>query len=216
MDFQALKKIVRQGEGTELEFKLKASHPEKIVREAVAFANSQGGILLIGVGDDKEIKGVKFPLEDEYVLEKAFAEYCVPKLRYQLFKIPIEKEREVLVFYIPKSDKIHYHLENPKHKRGKAYIRVDDKSLQASHEMLEILRGKLKKRSVKFHYGEKEKILMQYLAIHRSITVEQFSKTANIPRVMASKTLILLVLAQVLKIKPNEGEDSYEFEEIDE
>jgi predicted HTH transcriptional regulator len=49
--------LVRKGEGATLEFKLKSNHPEKIVREVVAFANSQGGLLLIGVGDDKSIPG---------------------------------------------------------------------------------------------------------------------------------------------------------------
>ncbi|MCU0446132.1 MAG: ATP-binding protein [Microscillaceae bacterium] len=213
MDFLTLKKLVRQGEGSRLEFKLKAKYPEKIVREAVAFANSEGGILLIGVDDDKTIKGVKFPLEEEYVLEKAFAEYCIPHFKYQLVKIPTEGEREVLMFHIPKSDRIHYVLDNPKHKRGKAYVRVDDKSVQASYEMLEILRGNLKKRNVKFNYGDKERVLMQYLAINHKITVSQFSKTANIPRNLASQTLILLVLAKVLQIKPSEVEDSFEFVE---
>jgi predicted HTH transcriptional regulator len=211
MDFLTLKKLVRQGEGFNLEFKLKAKYPEKIVREAVAFANTEGGILLIGVDDDKTIKGLKFPLEDEYVLEKAFAEYCVPPFDYYLSKIPTEGEREVLMFRIPKSDKIHYVLDNPKQRRGKAYVRVADKSVQASYEMLEILRGNLKKRNIKFSYGDKEQVLMQYLAIHQKITVNQFSKTANIPRNLASQTLILLVLAKVLQIKPNEVEDSFEF-----
>jgi predicted HTH transcriptional regulator len=54
-DYKALKALVRQGEGMHLEFKLKAAHPEKIVREIVAFANAQGGLLLVGVGDDKSI-----------------------------------------------------------------------------------------------------------------------------------------------------------------
>jgi predicted HTH transcriptional regulator len=44
MDLKELKTLVKRGEGANLEFKLKASHPEKIVREVVAFANTDGGI----------------------------------------------------------------------------------------------------------------------------------------------------------------------------
>jgi predicted HTH transcriptional regulator len=210
MDFNELKRLVRQGEGKNVEFKLKASHPEKLVREMIAFANSEGGWLFIGVDDFKNIKGSKFPLEDEYVLTKAIVEYASPTLKYKLYKIPIEADREVLAFFIPKSTKIHYFCENPKLPKGKAYIRVDDKSLKASTEMWEILRGQEQNKLIKFRYGDKERILLQYLETYRSITVEQYAKTANIPRKIASRTLVLLVLAKVLQIKPHEAGDSFE------
>ncbi len=72
-DLKSLKALVRQGEGMHLEFKLKATHPEKIVREIVAFANAEGGLLLVGVGDDRSVPGVKFADEDEYILTRAIA-----------------------------------------------------------------------------------------------------------------------------------------------
>ncbi|MFM8913049.1 MAG: helix-turn-helix domain-containing protein, partial [Flammeovirgaceae bacterium] len=56
-----LKKLVFEGEGLQLEFKRKASYPEKIVRDLIAFANTEGGTLLVGVDDDKTIPGVKYP-----------------------------------------------------------------------------------------------------------------------------------------------------------
>ncbi|MEQ8573732.1 MAG: ATP-binding protein, partial [Fulvivirga sp.] len=51
MTFQELKRLVSQGESETLEFKRKVAHPEKIVKEIVAFANTKGGKLLIGVSD---------------------------------------------------------------------------------------------------------------------------------------------------------------------
>jgi predicted HTH transcriptional regulator len=71
VDLRVLKELVRQGENKYVEFKLKTNHPEKIVREMVAFANTDGGKLIVGIGDDKSIKGLKFPDEDEYILQKA-------------------------------------------------------------------------------------------------------------------------------------------------
>lgn len=209
MDYQLLKKVVRQGEGLKLEFKLKATNPERIVREAVAFANSEGGYLLVGVSDDKLIKGLKFAEEDEYVLNDAFEKYSSPLIKYQVYKIPVDAQRDVLAFHIPKSDRVHYLVENLKTKKGKAYIRVEDKSLKASYEMREILRAKKNNRNVRFRYGEKERTLMRYLEKHKVITVEEFSKTANISRKIASKTLILLVIAKVLLIKPQEMKDAF-------
>ncbi|MCK5704374.1 MAG: ATP-binding protein, partial [Cyclobacteriaceae bacterium] len=71
MKLPELEYLVRNGEGQLLEFKLKASFPEKIVKEMVAFANSNGGQLLIGVDDDGRISGLKFAEEDKFVIEKA-------------------------------------------------------------------------------------------------------------------------------------------------
>ncbi len=214
MDFQALRKLVKQGENQHLEFKLKATHPEKISKELVAFANADGGILLLGVDDDRLIKGLKYPLEDEFVLEKAFSQYITPQVPYTMQKIQIEGDREVLVFFVPKSTQIHYLLQEPTHKWGKPYIRVMDKCVRASYEMHKIMQGRLKNIDTSFEYGEKENILLQYLKKNTKITRQEYIAFAKIPPFVASKTLITLVLANVLLILPNEIEDEFIFNEV--
>ncbi len=210
MDLKELKALVKKGEGTALEFKLKASHPEKIVREVVAFANSQGGLLLIGVGDDKAIPGLKFADEDEYILTRAIEKYCKPAISYHLQRLTVYAEREVLIFTIPSSEqKPHYVIHDFENNLGKVYVRVKDRSVQASKEMREVLKGTRKGRNIRFTYGDKERALMRYLAANQSITVDEFSRAAHIPRAIASRTLVLLVLANVLKILPNEVQDYF-------
>ena len=61
-------RLIRQGEGQFVEFKKKANHPEKIIKEVVAFANAGGGNLFIGVDDHGTISGLKFPEDEEYIL----------------------------------------------------------------------------------------------------------------------------------------------------
>lgn len=208
MELRLLKELVRKGEGDHVEFKLKSNHPEKIVRELVAFANSGGGKLFVGVGDDKSIKGVKDSFEDEYLLVKAIDTYCFPKLDYRLEKIPVDMDREVLVLTIPRSlDKPHYVVDQTGVR--KAYVRVADKSIQASREMREIMRRGRFKRDVSFQYGEKEQKLMKLLDEKQSVTVELFAAAAGIPRKMASNTLVMLVLANVLEVHPNEMLDRF-------
>lgn len=208
MKLKDLKSLVRQGESIQLEFKLKANHPEKIVREIVAFANTQGGILLIGVGDDKSIPGLKFADEEEYMLVRAIERNCFPPILYEIERISITDEREVLIFSIPMSlEKPHYvkldNEDNPK-----AYVRVADRSVQASKEMKQILRRE-NEEGIQFRFGDKEKVLLTYLAENKKITLPEFAKIANIPLWLASRTLVLLVLANVLKIQPNELTDYY-------
>lgn len=217
MDLQTLKRLVRQGEHAHLEFKLKATHPDKITKEAVAFANADGGIILLGVDDDKNIKGVKFPEEDEFILSKAFIEYASPAIHYELEKIVLENDREVLIFHIPKSENIHYLLENPSQKKnGKAYIRVNDKCVKASKEVYQIMKGRKKERNIRFYFKENEKALMKFLDENKKITLQKFTELVKIEQNIASKTLILLTLAGVLEVIPDEVEDIFILKAIEE
>jgi len=49
-------------EGKTLEFKQDISSPKPILKSLVAFANTAGGRLVIGIADDKQLVGVEKPL----------------------------------------------------------------------------------------------------------------------------------------------------------
>lgn len=230
MDYKALKELVRQGEGKHVEFKLKSNHPEKIVREIVAFANTNGGHLLIGIGDDRSIQGLKYIDEDEYLLVRAIEKYCSPGIDYQIHRIPVGEERDVLAFRVlPSRHRPHYVLQEIDPARSnttyhprqtllskstpifikKTYIRVADKSVQASWVVREILRLKDEDDNKPFRYGDNEHKLMQHLDQNPIVTVETFATAAGISRTSASKTLIKLVLANILQIQPDEMVDRF-------
>ncbi len=210
IDLRELKELVRHGENKYVEFKLKTTHPEKIVREMVAFANTDGGKLIVGVADDKSLKGLKFPDEDEFILQRAIEKYIYPAIDYRLESLSVEGEREILIYNILKSPfKPHYVDLDGIAENRRAYVRVADRSVQASREMREILKGERKGLNIRFQYGEKEKILMKYLADNQQITVETYATIANISRKIASRTLVVLVLANVLKVQPHEVQDFF-------
>jgi len=199
--------LASKGEGLRIEFKKKATFPEKIVRELIAFANTSGGDLLIGVDDDGTVSGQRYIEEEIFVMEKAIKEFIFPPLDYQLFSIKLNEIKGVAVFKVPVSTlRPHYLKEKDK---KQAYIRVADRSVQASKEVWEILRRGKTPKDMVFTYGRKEEILMKALAESERITLKEFSKLANLPRFLASKTLVRLVLANVLLIHPQESEDFF-------
>jgi predicted HTH transcriptional regulator len=204
---QNLRKLVAQGEGQNLEFKRKASHPEKIVREMIAFANSSGGILLLGIGDDGSIPGLKHPEGESYVVHQAL-KFCKPTLSITETFIPIGDSRTVIQYEIAESDKKPHSLNMPEHSK-EVYVRVADKSIKASREMKEIVRRAQRKKDIRFHYGEHENLLMKYLEEKSSITLKEFVQISKLKKFYASKKLVLLVLADVLKISPHEKGDVY-------
>ena len=210
MTFQEFRVLVRKGEGQHIEFKRKIAHPEKVIREVIAFANTNGGHILIGVDDNGTIPGVKFADEEVYVLDKAIEQFCKPAISYQKEIVAINEKRSVIDYEIFEADKKPVYLLDPTdNRKRKTYIRVNDQSIQASKEMREILRRKEKTNGIKFNYGEKEKLLMSLLDSQRTITIKKFAYQAGISNYKASRTLVLLVLANVLNIEPCENEDEF-------
>ncbi|QSE97357.1 AlbA family DNA-binding domain-containing protein [Fulvivirga lutea] len=215
MTYRDLRKLVAQGESEFLEFKRKVAHPEKIVRELVAFANTNGGQLLIGVSDNGDIPGVKFPEDEIYALNKSIEELCKPAFEYNIEEIELSEKATAIVYHIPQSKRRpHAVKEDIQSKWGQVYVRHEDKSVKASREMREIIKRKRKNKDIRFNYGEKEQKLMAYLEEQKSITLEEFKELAGLNNYMASRTLVLLVLANVLAIRPTEKGDIYTLKNI--
>lgn len=208
MELKLLKEIVKGGEGKRTEFKLKTKHPEKIIRSIVAFANTDGGRLFLGVRDDRTIIGLKDPEEDLFSLTRAIEKWITPDLDYAVERISVGLDREVMVFHIPTSKtKPHYVLDVEGKRR--AYIRVGEQSIQASREMKQILLRSKVNANILIRYGTHERILMSLLDQMDSITLNVFASKAFISKRKASEILITMVLAQVLQIQPHEIEDTY-------
>lgn len=205
--FKKLRMLVAKGEGETLEFKRKAAHPEKIVREMIAFANTQGGILLVGVNDDGTIPGLKYPEGESHVIREAM-KLCKPQLKYRETFIPIGDARTVIQYEIPESKrKLHFVvISDSVHQ---SFVRVGDRTIKASREVRQILRQGQYRKNIRFHYGEHEQFLMKYLDAKPYITLKEFVEQSRLKPYQASKKLILLVLANVLRITPHEKGDQY-------
>jgi len=215
MNLQELEYLVNKGEDQLLEFKLKASFPEKIVKEMVAFANTNGGQLFVGVNDDGKISGLKFAQEDKFVIEKAIQNHIKPGIKYQSELIPINRKRSVLHYRVFENrKKPTYYLLNP-NKRGKAYVRVKDKSVQASREMVEILKRSKINKSYTVHLGEKERLLFQHIDKHGKVTLHSFMEISGLTRFKASQMLIGLVVSNILHIEIGEKTDYFSMKIIE-
>ncbi len=203
-----LKSLVRGGESYHLEFKRRINDAEKVVAEMCAFANTYGGTLLVGVNDDKEIPGLKFPEEETYVLHNAIIKHCKPALEYKENVLVVAPERFVLKYEIPeRRRKPQFFISSEGLK--KVYIRHEDKTLQASNELNEIIKRKRSKKNIKFTYGTDEELLMKYLQQHPHITFSDYRALTKLNRYKASRRLVTLVLANVLEITPTTRGDQY-------
>lgn len=203
-----LEALVAQGEGLHLEFKRRVAFPEKVIREMMAFANTSGGVLLVGVNDDGAISGLRYPEEDSLLIRKALRRFCRPALPFEETVIPISVNKFILKYDIPPSDKRPHRFWLSRRK-SETYIRVSDMSIRATREMSEIVYQSKFGRDIQFSYGPHESTLMRYLADNNQITLPQFQQLTGLSMALAARKLVTLVLARVIRIVPTEKGDIY-------
>lgn len=202
-----IRRLILEGEGTTLDFKNTISSCEKIAKTMVAYANNKGGRLLIGVADDGRIVGVKSEDEEKYMITKAAGFHCKPALEPTFEEIYID-DKIVLVVEIAESVmKPHYALGEDK--KWWVYIRVKDKSVQASKIVVDVLKRENRDEGVLLEYTSKEKALLEYLAENERITAREFSNMLNLSRRRSYRILVNLVLSGVIRIHTTEKEEFY-------
>lgn len=203
-----LRNLVQTGEGSYLEFKRTIPSAKKIAREIAAFANTKGGTILIGVDDNKTIPGIREYFEEEFLLMKAAGDFCVPE-------VPIEIELvhmgpvDVMVVRVNEADQ--KPVYNKSKKKRLVYVRREDSSILASDELVEILKQKYSPKGVTFEYGKNEQMLFRYLNEYGEITVSSFADLINQTSYRASKILVNLVSAGILKLFTKNEVDYYTF-----
>ncbi len=191
-----LQKLLRQKESENLEFKFRLSSPFKAAKELAAMANTMGGRLIVGVEDDGSIKGVDNPDEEKAVLLDAALNYCDPPLTPDM-KTAFIEGKALIVVSIPRSTAKHL-IRDPGGNRL-FYVRVRDKNLQASQKTAMRLEDGPDKAFPAGQLDRHEKMLVDYLKKHEKITLREFARCANISRRRASRIIVKLERASVIR-----------------
>jgi predicted HTH transcriptional regulator len=203
-----LKNLIQTGEGRYLEFKKTTPSSEKIAREIAAFANTDGGIILVGVNDDKTIPGIQGYFEEEFLLHKAAYELCTPEVNISIELIHYD-EVDVMAIGVPEAE------VKPVYIRGKSqrlvFVRHNDESIVASDERVEVMKNESKGEGVTFEYGDRERKLFRFLNEYGEITVEKYSHLVNVTTHRSSRILVNLVSAGVLSLSYRDNVEYFTF-----
>lgn len=118
-----LEDILRQPEGKTLEYKRDLSSPAPVLRTLVAFANTAGGRLIVGVEDaSRAVVGVGQPLDLEERIANLVADAIEPRLLPEIEILPWRKAYVVVVTVHPSALRPH-HLRSEGPARG-TYVRL--------------------------------------------------------------------------------------------
>ena len=189
-------KLIQQGEHQTQDFKYCISDSRKIARSLVAFANTDGGRLLIGVKDNGRIAGVRSD-EEYYMVESAAKMYSNPKIEFTTRQHFVEGKTVLEVIIEPSPEKPHFARDDD----GKwwAYFRKDDENRLANKIMIEVWKRQKNTEGILINYSEDEKILLDYLASNEKISVSKYSRIAHLTYKKAEEIIINFRSLNILK-----------------
>jgi len=134
-----LVELLRRPEGKTLEFKRDLSSPDGALKTIVAFANTAGGTLLVGVEDGtRHVRGVSDPLHVEERIANLLSDSIAPRLVPEIEILPWRRTQVIAIQVYPSSSRPHY-LAREGVESG-AYIRVGSTNRRADAEMIQELR----------------------------------------------------------------------------
>ena len=199
--------LIAEGEHQQLDFKFEVSDSKKIARTLSAFANTDGGRLLIGVKDNGNIAGIQGD-EEYYMIEAASQLYTRPNIPFTATRWEINGKVVLEVYIAPSMNKPHFAPD--KDEKYKAYIRVGDENKLANEVLLLSWKKQERVQGTLLKISKPVETLFAYLEEHPSIHINQFCRMAHINYYTARNILSDLMAVGSLRYVVKDNRIQYE------
>lgn len=175
--------LIQEGEHEHQDFKFAITDAPKIAHSISAFANNDGGRLLVGVRDNGSVAGVRSE-ENIYMIEQAAQLYCRPAQHVDITAFSVEGGAIVVRAQIARAER------RPVYARDtdgswRAYFRVNDENIVAHPVMLAAWERKSRGADTLFTLSEAETALLAYLDEWGMTTIERYMTGAHISHAAA-------------------------------
>ena len=186
--------LIEEGEHVCQDFKFEISDARKIAKSFSAFANTNGGRLLIGVKDNGKISGVSSE-EEAYMAEAAANVYCTPHPDFEIIPHKVDG-KTVLEVIIPESTTKPIFAIDEENRKW-AYVRIADENIQATAIHLEMWKQGGMQYGVTIEFTDTEKDLLNCIETG-CFSINKFAKSHSIDRRDVQKLIAKLVRFGVL------------------
>jgi predicted HTH transcriptional regulator len=195
-------RLIAEGEHQQLDFKFEIADAHKIARTLVAFANTDGGRLLVGVKDNGALAGVRSE-EEYYMVEAAAKMYCRPEVDFTVKEWTLNK-KTILEIRILKSA-TRPHFAQQKEGNWVAYHRVKDQNFVVNRILMRVWKLENANHGVFLKFTDAERFLLEYLENNTSVTLSKFIRLTGISRKKAEDILVRFLLLKMVNMNFTEN-----------
>jgi len=190
--------LIDQGEHVHLDFKFEVSDAPKIARSLVAFANTDGGTLLIGVKDNGAIAGVRSE-EELYMIQQAAEMYCQPEVTFTTKEWTLEGKK-VLEVKVPRSDLLPHRAPDVQGKY-KVFVRVKDQIVLANGIQIKVWKKQATDQAVVITYNESIKQLLTLIESSEEINFDLLKTSLALSKHQLEDILSDLIVMEVISMQ---------------
>lgn len=190
--------LIEQGENQHLDFKFAVNDSRKIARSLVAFANSEGGTLLIGVKDNGSIAGVRTD-EELHMVETAASLYTRPEVKFQSVPWNVGNKKVLEVMVQPGNQKPY--LAPDEKGRWMAWVRNHDRNILAPPVLIEYWKKQIAGHQVIIEMGVPEKLLLRLLENQGLVKLEDYSRLIGISLREATRIITDFMLLDIVECR---------------
>ncbi len=190
-----IKTLIEQGEHVHLDFKFEVSDATKIARSLVAFANTDGGTLLIGVKDNGSIAGIRSE-EEFYMIDQAATMYCQPEVVFNTKEWTLEG-RKVLEVIVPKSNQVPHRAPDM---QGlyKVFVRVNDEIVLANGIQMKVWKKMSTENPVTIVYNNEVKELLMRIEANPTVNFQELKNQLQLSKHLLEEMISDLIVMGVV------------------
>jgi len=181
-----IEKLIAEGEHVRQDFKFRIDNPKKIAKTLSSFANTKGGLLLVGVKDNGAIAGVRSE-EEFYVLQAAADMYTKPTITLRQTSCNYAGKQVLIAEVFTSAIKPVCALDDDG--KWKAYLRVADENILANSVLYEFWKIEGKVVGEVLECTEEELCHLKLIEQGRKVTLSAFIRNSFLPRKHAIKAL---------------------------
>lgn len=195
-DTEYIHSLIAEGEHQQQDFKFEISDARKIARTLSAFANTDGGRLLIGVKDNGKIAGIRSD-EEQYMIEAAARLYCTPEVTCNMRNFRVEG-RNVLMVQVSESRQKPVYAKD---ETGKplAYLRIKDENILATPVHLRVWQQNGNTGGELTEYTEREQLLLELLQQNERLSLSRYCRLARISHWAAEHLLAKFIRYDIIE-----------------
>lgn len=208
-----LQAYIAEGEHQQQDFKFRVDDARKIARTLSAFANTDGGRLLIGVKDNGKVVGIN-PEEEYHIIEGAADLYCNPKVPFttQVW----QEEHKLVLEVIVSPSGIRPHKTKDENGRWKTYVRRADHTLLANKILIGVWKLKKSPSNRPQQFTDQERLLLSTIKTMQPITLSKIYRKTDLKMSIIDKLLIQFAAWEIIDMKITREGTFYLISEEDE
>ena len=192
-----LEAYILEGEHQQQDFKFRVDDAKKIARTLCAFANTDGGRLLIGVKDNGKVVGID-PEEEYHIIEGAAELYCKPKIAFTI-QVWQNDHKLVLEVIVPSSAS-RPHKSKDDDDIWRTYVRRKDHTLLANKILLGVWKILKYPSNKPQQFTDQEHLLLNTIKELQPVTLSKLYRKVDFKKTIIDKLLIQFIAWEIIEM----------------